>query len=534
MEYLVFNEQNNKLNLSVCSKDEIEINYAITNPDLLDLDKISQYQSLGIDIFNIHDQFFNDICVPYSINGSDVILKDRISDIYQNFSLCEDNCRLKGINTTTMMVSCICNVKSEVNEPKKDLKFDSIYTDLFTETSFGVIKCYKLVLDFKNKTKNIGFIIFSSLVLIHIPIFIYYAINGIFSINSYMMKEMEKFNYLPNYHPPKKKSIVIKEMTKISENSNSINNIKLMEKSKEKKLKISNKAKNKRKSKIEKRKTINENTKNDNDISIFMKKNKKNSKIILDDKKMIFSTEKLNIDNKASNANNYYLIRIDANNKINYISNESNHYLDNFDYDEALLYDKRSFCRIYYISLLSKNSILSTFILNIPLELKPIKYCLFIFMYSCDLALNTLFYFSENISDKYNYKGNNIIWFNIMNNLTISLASSIISFIIIFFLQFLTNSKDSYEEIFREHEDKMKQDKSYKINREMKIENIRKISKINKCLKVKLAFFIILEFSVMIFFYYFVSAFCEVYKNTQGSWIIDFLVSVVINFPIEI
>ena len=249
---------------------------------------------------------------------------------------------------------------------------------------------------------------------------------------------------------------------------------------------------------------------------------------------MIFSTEKLNIDNKASNTNNYYLIRIDANNKINYISNESNHYLDNFDYDEALLYDKRSFCRIYYISLLSKNSILSTFILNIPLELKPIKYCLFIFMYSCDLALNTLFYFSENISDKYNCKGNNIIWFNIMNNLTISLASSIISFIIIFFLQFLTNSKDSYEEIFREHEDKMKQDKSYKINREMKIENIRKISKINKCLKVKLAFFIILEFSVMIFFYYFVSAFCEVYKNTLGSWIIDFLVSVVINFPIEI
>ena len=90
---------------------------------------------------------------------------------------------------------------------------------------------------------------------------------------------MEKFNYLPNYHPPKKKSIVIKEMTKISENSNSINNIKLMEKSKEKKLKISNKAKNKRKSKIEKRKKINENTKNDNDISIFMKKNKKIQKL---------------------------------------------------------------------------------------------------------------------------------------------------------------------------------------------------------------------------------------------------------------
>lgn len=32
------------------------------------------------------------MCYFYASNNTDMILKDRINDIYQNFNLCEDNC----------------------------------------------------------------------------------------------------------------------------------------------------------------------------------------------------------------------------------------------------------------------------------------------------------------------------------------------------------------------------------------------------------------------------------------------------------
>ena len=38
----------------------------------------------------------------------------------------------------------------------------------------------------------------------------------------------------------------------------------------------------------------------------------------------------------------------------------------------------------------------------------------------------------------------------------------------------------------------------------------------------------------MLFFYYFVTSFCEVYKETQVSWITDSMISFGISFPIEL
>ena len=38
----------------------------------------------------------------------------------------------------------------------------------------------------------------------------------------------------------------------------------------------------------------------------------------------------------------------------------------------------------------------------------------------------------------------------------------------------------------------------------------------------------------MIFFYYFVTAFCDVYKETQITWIYDFLVTLILPFVGEL
>ena len=78
VEYAVYDNNKQKLDLSVCANDKIEINYAISNASAINLNDISYYSDIGVDIFNIKDNFFNDICYPYSNDSSDMILKDRI------------------------------------------------------------------------------------------------------------------------------------------------------------------------------------------------------------------------------------------------------------------------------------------------------------------------------------------------------------------------------------------------------------------------------------------------------------------------
>ena len=49
--------------------------------------------------------------------------------------------------------------------------------------------------------------------------------------------------------------------------------------------------------------------------------------------------------------------------KIKKLITPSKDYLDDFDYESALLYDNRTFCKCYYLSLLTTQNILSTFVL---------------------------------------------------------------------------------------------------------------------------------------------------------------------------
>ena len=86
VEYQAY-DGNNKtfLNLSLCEDANIEIFYSIKNKSLEDFfDDFSlakNFEKSGIDIFNINDSFFNDICYPYSESDNDLILEDRIEDI---------------------------------------------------------------------------------------------------------------------------------------------------------------------------------------------------------------------------------------------------------------------------------------------------------------------------------------------------------------------------------------------------------------------------------------------------------------------
>ena len=54
---------------------------------------------------------------------------------------------------------------------------------------------------------------------------------------------------------------------------------------------------------------------------------------------------------------------------------------------------------------------------------------------------------------------------------------------------------------------------------------IKKKREIERCLKIKLILFFIISLILMLFFWYFISCFCAVYKNTQIHLIKDTLIS---------
>ena len=55
------------------------------------------------------------------------------------------------------------------------------------------------------------------------------------------------------------------------------------------------------------------------------------------------------------------------------------------------------------------------------LEALSLRICLFIFSFPCDFAFNALFYFNDNISDRYHYEGDNLYLFGLVVLKTICL-----------------------------------------------------------------------------------------------------------------
>jgi hypothetical protein len=576
VEYVIYNQFWERIDLSCCKDTKITIQNKIPR-ELLDLEKIKNFKNKGVDIFNLKDDFFNDVCYQYSDenSGFDMILKDRVSDIYQNNSICGKECEYTLFDVESVYVNCSCNVKQNVSKEASEGNFKTFLNPFFY-SNFGIIKCYKLVFGTKGKLKNIGFWIFGILILLHLPSYIYYCLNKINPIKNYINDEMVKHKY----KTPTKK-IESLDSTKTIDNLTETNKNKISQKIKEAKPKfdkINNcppKTKyghslyfeNKINNKTEIQTTSERNFNNENDkfssnkkeiefnknqntayfyINEIIKINQNNAKYI--SKKSEKSLKNNYIINKRKKQRkhfkivknpqiykeNFSLILINANNINNYYPFESNYILNNYDYNEAIINEKRNFFRIFFIFIISKDDLLNLIFFNPPLELKPLRIIIFIFNYICDLSLNALFYLSDNISDQYRYKGKFRFFYTLINNLTISLSSTIIAFILLFIFQSLTESSQKIKDLFLEQEELLKNNKEYKVSEKKKLEIQKNIEKILKCLKIKIIVFFILEFLINLFFYYYIIAFCHVYKSTQISWLLDSLYSYFLSFIITL
>ena len=578
VEYRIYNQYGQNMDLSCCEDVSISITNKISSDSGIDIEKIAEFKNKGIDIFQINSSFFNDICYSFSDGDSDIILKDRIADIYQNYSLCDTGCEYESFDIEKLASKCSCKVKQEIsNNYNQEGNFKSYILNSFLSSNFGVIKCYKLVFGIKGKLKNIGFLIYGIMVLFHIPLYITYCIKSVNPVKNYIDTEMNNNHY--KVHTKETMHTLETSRNNIEEGNNknifrkgkkksSFHKINRKHSKQNKKNNKDNPPRKTKKSKTDIRKIKFEKKKPKKDLNsrdLFKKeKNKKkkmNNSVKSNKKKLAFKgnfinnrSSNLNMKKRRSiltnntdndntvnqndkisyNKNNFPLILINAKNKGIYRPLESNYVLNNYNYDEAIIYENRIFCRIFFIYLISKENILNLIFLKPPLELKPLRLCIFIFNYSCEFALNAFFYLSENISDIYHYSGANKLFFSLINNIVISLSSTIVSFILLFFFQSLTNSSNKITDLFRQQEKILKKNKDYQVNESTKLKIQDEIDKILKCLKIKIICFIIFEILTLLFFFYYVTAFCHVYKNTQISWIIDSLLSYVMSFAISV
>ena len=157
VEYKIYDEKGDEIDLSICEHVDILIEYEIKNSSLLNLEKIAKFKEQGIDAFDINQKFFNDICYSYSDSNtsSDMILSDRISDIYQNYSICGEGCEYESFNYDKLTANCNCKVKQEINSENESPNFQTYIQTTFLDSNFGVIKCFNLVFSLKGKLENI-------------------------------------------------------------------------------------------------------------------------------------------------------------------------------------------------------------------------------------------------------------------------------------------------------------------------------------------------------------------------------------------
>ena len=558
VQYEIYNPKTlKKINLDICSNSPISVSIPVT----LDENTKSIYDSLtqsGYNLFDLNDSFYNDVCTTYtSEDGTDLTLTDRKNLIYNNnsnISLCQEGCTFQFYNSTTKKAKCDCSVqKEETITDTSKINFDkNLLVNSFTSTlknsNFLILKCYKLVFSKDGQIKNIGSYMMSAITSIFIILMLIYIINGnkkigfyidnilkqklnnnprnsLISTNKPLNKRKIKKEMTPNniYNNSTKEMLKLKSRLKIKQNLNK----KPIQSSLKKSLKKSKFDKNYPPKKQVNLITLNNDTFKKSWDDLMSLPNKKQIKTVSKNnllkvkkrEKLLISNKKNNkISNKnkkmlteQSNKKLYRKKKINSNdNKLNPEQNSikdlNDEELNSLEYEIAIAIDKRSYFQYYYSLLKKKHLIFFAFYPANDYNLIAVKISLLFLSFSLFFTINGFFFSDETMNKINEDKGS----YDFIYQIPQILYSTVISGVINMILKRLSLSE--------------KQILLIKLEKDFLIAQ-KKSKKIQTCLKIKLSLFFILSTILMIFFWYFISCFCAVYKNTQMILIEDTLIS---------
>ena len=199
------------------------------------------------------------------------------------------------------------------------------------------------------------------------------------------------------------------------------------------------------------------------------------------------------------------------------MNNYNDYELNNLPFKSALEIDKRTYCQ-YYISLLkTKHILVFTFYNYNDYNSIILKTCIFLFSFSLYFTINTLFYTDSTMHKIYEDEGRDYLIYRLPR----ILYSTIISISFNYLIKYLSLSQKNL----------------LQLKNAENVENLNtKIKDTYRCLNIKFTLFFNISLLFLIFFWYYVSCFCAVYKNTQTYLIKDTLISFVLSlvYPIII
>ena len=464
-----------KLNLSLCENSQIYISIPLI---------ISE----NIDELNSSSGYYNDNCyIVTSESGTYIILNDRKNEfIEKNKTVCQEDCVFSEYDNSFKKVKCSCKGKvaslSFALMKLNKTKLFQNFKDIKNIANIKILPCYKQLFSKKGFIFNIGCFIIILIIIFHIICAILFYTKQLKILEN---KIDDIILGITNFELIKEQKD--KENKKEAEN-NSKNDIN-----------IESKKKIKKKKKIEKSDVNNPENKDEeiNDINLGNKEDKIESKIkkIKTKKRKIKSnliTENYNKDNETIKIEKIMELKDD---EINVLS-----------YESAIEYDKRSYC-IYYLSLIkTKHNLIFSFFYNNDYNSQIIKINLFVIGFSIDYTVNGLFFNDDTMHEIYKSQGS----FDFEYQLPQIIYSSLISLILGTLLKLLALSNDAILEF--------KQDKSG--------ENINeKGMNLKKKLRIKFILYFIIGFIFLLFFWYYISMFGAIYRNTQYHLLKDTLIS---------
>ena len=192
------------------------------------------------------------------------------------------------------------------------------------------------------------------------------------------------------------------------------------------------------------------------------------------------------------------------------IENLNDQEINDLKYEIAVEIDKRTYFEYYWSLLKKKQLFLFTFWPTNDYNIYAIKVSLFLLSFGLYFTINGFFFTDDTMHKLYVDQGK----YNILLQLPQILFSTVISAVINVLLKMLSLTEKNILSLKQEKET-------------MKI--MDKTKTIGKCLRIKFIIYFSLSIIFMLFFWYFISCFCAVYKNTQIVLIKDTLISFVLS-----
>jgi uncharacterized membrane protein len=177
--------------------------------------------------------------------------------------------------------------------------------------------------------------------------------------------------------------------------------------------------------------------------------------------------------------------------------------LNNAEYTEVKNKDDRSYWKTYWSFLKNKQLLIFTFYTNNDGNIRVVKISLFILFVAFYFAYTALFFNDKIMRNIYIYNGNTNAAIHVPNIIFSSLACLIATFI----SKFLSLSGRDLLLI--------------KKNPGLK-------NKIEKKIKIKTILFFCISFILIALCWYYVAAFCAIFKNSQGHYFINVLAAFIV------